>query len=223
MLGALESGALVERSQVWHLDDPLPPTGRLQDLVEQRIGGLSEQARSIVELLALCQPLELSYTETVAAPDVLEMLEQVGLVTIDFEAGEVRLAHPLHAKVVRDAMPRLRTRSILLAQAGRLEASEQAQGPAVLRIATWRLDAGVRPDPAILIRGAQLARDAHDFRVVRRLLEAVPADQLDALGALLLGEALYELGMFDAAETVLAAGQRLPPARTSRCGWSSPG
>ncbi len=89
VLGALESGALVERSQVWHLDDPLPPTGRLQDLVEQRIGGLSKQARSIVELLALCQPLELSYTDTVAAPDVLEMLEQVGLVTIDFDAGEV--------------------------------------------------------------------------------------------------------------------------------------
>ena len=33
---------------------------------------------------------------------------------------------------------------------------------------------------------------------------------LDAVGALLLGEALYELGDFDAAERVLAAGQELP-------------
>ncbi|HXP20000.1 MAG TPA: AAA family ATPase, partial [Streptosporangiaceae bacterium] len=39
ILGALESGALVERSGVWHLDDRLPPTRRLQDLVEQRIAG----------------------------------------------------------------------------------------------------------------------------------------------------------------------------------------
>ena len=227
VLGALESGALVERSQVWHLDDRLPPTGRLQDLVEQRIGSLSEQARSVVELLALCQPVELSYLDTVAPPDVIEPLEQAGLVTIDVGEGEARLAHPLHAKVVRDAMPRLRTRSILLAQARRLElaegaggaggrppagqrASDHAGGPTALRIATWRLDAGVRPDPAILVRGAQLARDAHDFRVVRRLLEAVPGDQLDGLGALLLGEALYELGAFDQAENVLAGGQLLP-------------
>ena len=82
-------------------------------------------------------------------------------------------------------------------------------GPASLRIAVWRLDAGGRPDPAVLIRGAHLARYAHDFRLVRRLIEAVPGEQLDAVGALLLGEALYELGDFEAAERVLARGQRL--------------
>ncbi|HXP21085.1 MAG TPA: hypothetical protein VN840_15690, partial [Streptosporangiaceae bacterium] len=63
---------------------------------------------------------------------------------------------------------------------------------------------------AVLVRGAHLARDAHDFRVVRRLLEAVPGEQLDAVGTLLLGEALYELGVFDASERVLARGQALP-------------
>jgi len=122
----------------------------------------------------------------------------------------VRLAHPLHGKVVRAGLPRLRARAILLAEAGRLEALDPAPGPAALRIAVWRLDAGGRPDPAVLVRGAHLARYAHDFRVVRRLLEAVPGEQLDAAGALLLGEALYELGDFDASERVLARGQGLP-------------
>ena len=46
--------------------------------------------------------------------------------------------------------------------------------------------------------------------MVRRLLEAVPGEQLDAVGTLLLGEALYELGVFDASERVLARGQALP-------------
>ena len=210
VLGALESGALVERSGVWHLEDRLPATTRLLDLVEQRIGGLSAGARSVVELLALCQPLELGYLEAVATPGVLESLERAGLVTIAVGAGEVRLAHPLHGKVVRAAMPRLRARAILLAEAGRLEALDPALGPAALRIAVWRLDAGGRPDPAVLVRGAHLARYAHDFRVVRRLVEAVPGEQLDAVGALLLGEALYELGVFDASERVLALGQGLP-------------
>jgi hypothetical protein len=211
VLGALGSGALVERSGVWHLEDRLPATGRLLDLVEQRIGGLSAQARAVVDLLALCQPpLELGYLETTAAPGALESLERAGLVTIAVADQEVSLAHPLHGEVIRAAMPRLRARAILLAEAERLEQSHLAHGPAALRIALWRLDAGGRPDPAVLVRGAYLARDAHDFRVVRRLIEAVPAGQLDAAGALLLGEALYELGVFDEAERVLALGQRLP-------------
>jgi len=210
VLGALESGALVDRSGVWHLEDRLPTTNRLVDLVEQRIEGLSAEARSVVELLALCQPLELGYLDTAVPAGVLESLERAGLVMITVADGQVRLAHPLHGKVVRAAMPRLRARAILLAQAERLEATHPDPGPASLRIVVWRLDAGARPDPAILIRGAHLARYAHDFRVVRRLIEAVPGEQLDAVGALLLGEALYELGDFEAAERILARGQQLP-------------
>src|SRR5215469_14639646 len=210
VLGGLQSGALVERSGVWHLEDRLPSTTRLLDLVGQRIAGLSAPARSVVELLALCQPLELGYLETVAPAGVLESLERAGLVTIAVADGQVRLAHPLHGKVVRAAMPRMRARAILLAQADRLEKAYPDPGPAALRIAVWRLDAGARPDPEVLLRGAHLARYAHDFRMVRRLLEAVPEELLDAVGALLLGEALYELGSFGDSERVLARGQELP-------------
>jgi hypothetical protein len=103
---------------VWHLDDRLPATSRLLDLVEQRIGGLSGEARAVVELLAVCQPLELSYLETTAPAGVLEALERAGLVTIAVADGQVRLAHPLHAKVVRAAMPRLRARAILWLRPG---------------------------------------------------------------------------------------------------------
>src|SRR5215467_760004 len=209
VLGSLQSGALVERAGVWHLEDHLPSTPRLADLVGQRIAGLSAGARSLVELLALCEPLELEYLETAAPMGVLESLERAGLVTINVTAGEVHLAHPLHGKMIRAAMPTSQVRAILLAQAERLEATGPT-GPAALRIAVWRLDAGGRPDPAVLVRGAHLARYAHDFRLVRRLIEAVPDANLDAAGALLLGEALYELGDFDAAGRVLARGQQLP-------------
>jgi ATP/maltotriose-dependent transcriptional regulator MalT len=187
----------------------VPSTARLADLVEQRIVGLSARARSIVELLALCQPLELGYLDTAAPAGVLESLERAGLVTIAVPDGEVRLAHPLHGHVVRAAMPASRVRAILLAEADRLEATTPT-GPAALRIAVWRLDAGGHPDPAALVRGAHLARYAHDFRTVRRLIEAVPDEKLDAAGALLLGEALYELGSFHPAEQVLARGQQIP-------------
>src|SRR5215471_10729794 len=134
VLGALESGALVERSGVWHLEDHLPATSRLLDLVEQRIGGLPDEARSVMELLALCQPVELGYLEMSAPAGVLESLERAGLVTIAIAEQAVRLAHPMHARVVRAGMPKLRARALLLAQAGRLEAASPADGPAELRI-----------------------------------------------------------------------------------------
>jgi ATP/maltotriose-dependent transcriptional regulator MalT len=210
VLGALDSGALVERSGVWHLEHKLPSTNRLLDLVQQRIGGLTAEARSVVDLLALCQPVDLDYLDTVAPFGLLEALERSGLLAVSLADREVRLAHPLHAEVVRASLPATRARQILRAEAGRLEASGSTSGPAVLRSAVWRLDAGERPDPAVLIRGAHLARYAHDFRVVRRLVEAIPDDQLDAVGALLLGEALYELGAFAASERVLSRGQLVP-------------
>src|SRR5262249_51005820 len=155
-------------------------------------------------------PLELSYLEAAVPVDVLESLERAGLVTIAIDADDVRLAHPLHGKVIRGAVPRSRARTILLSQAHRLEATQHGAGGAASRIAVCRLDAGGRPAPATLIRGAHLARYAHDFRVVRRLIEAVPGEQRDAAAALLLGEALYEVGDFDAAERVLARGQEHP-------------
>jgi len=123
VLGCLESGGLVERAGVWHLEGPVPSTARLADLVGQRIDGLSAAARSVVELLALCQPLELEYLEAATPAGVLESLERAGLVTIAAAEGEVRLAHPLHGTVVRAAMPKFRGRAILLAQAARLEAA----------------------------------------------------------------------------------------------------
>ena len=163
LLGALESGALLERSGVWHLERKLPSTSRLRDLVQQRIEGLTAEARGVVDLLALCQPVELGYLEETAPYGVLESLERAGLVTVNLEDGDVRLAHPLHAEVVRASMPAIRARTILLSQAERLEASGRTSGPAVLRSAVWRLDAGERPEPDVLIRGAYLARHAHDF------------------------------------------------------------
>src|SRR5215469_7362775 len=164
VLGGLDSGALVERSGVWHLEGRLPSTTRLLDLVEQRIGQLPDEARSVVELLALCQPLELGYLEATAPAGVLESLERAGLVVISIADQVARLAHPMHARVVRAAMPQSRARAALLAQADRLEsalsvrhplaasgaatspaatapaATAPTATPAALRVALWRLD-----------------------------------------------------------------------------------
>ena len=208
VLGALDSGALVRRAGIWHLDKQPTSTGRLVDLVEERIGALDGSGRSTLELLALCQPLDLDYLEGWAGPGTLVALEEAGLVAVDLEAQVVRLAHPLHSDVVRSGLPALRVRAILRGQADRLEATSTSPADQ-LRIAVWRLEANGRADSAVLIRGARLARASYDFRLVRRLLEAVPASERDAEAGLNLGEAMYELGSFEQAEVVLDQAQQL--------------
>src|SRR5262249_47191769 len=104
---------------------------------------------------------------------------------------------------------RSRARAILLAQAARLEAAGPA-GPVALRIAVWRLDAGGGADPARFVPGAPPGRLPPHLPAGGGRVQGGPVGDPCAAGALLLGEALYELGDFTAAGRVLARGQQLP-------------
>ena len=73
-----------------------------------------------------------------------------------------------------------------------------------MRIATWRLEATGRADPALLLRAARLARYDHDFRQAANLARAALAAEPSAAAGLVLGESLYNLGSFEEAEPVLA-------------------
>ncbi|HEY5012535.1 MAG TPA: AAA family ATPase, partial [Acidimicrobiia bacterium] len=124
VLGALDSGALVDRSGVWHLDGPAPSSDRLVDLVELRLSALGADARAAMELLALCEPLELAELDGAASASVIEGLERSGLVEAVREQGRtlVRLAHPLHGEVLRSELPELRKTEMLRARVAELEA-----------------------------------------------------------------------------------------------------
>jgi len=211
VLGAFDSGALVDRSGVWHLDvdGGLPSTDRLVDLVELRLGALAPEARSVMELLALCEPLELADIETTAPSGVVEQLERSGLIESAQERGRtrLRLAHPLHGEVLRSELPDLRRRELLRAQVARLVECGLDGPDDQLRAARWRLESGDEADPALLERAAHIARYAHDFRLVERLLRAVPPARRSVDARLLFGEVLYELGSFTEAEAVLSSAQ----------------
>ena len=148
---ALESGALVERSGVWHLEDRLPSTSRLLDLVEQRIG---RPARARPVPWSSCSPCasrsSSSYLETAAPAEVLESLERAGLVTIARRrrAGAPGPPAARRGGPRRHAAGRGRGRSCWPRPSGWRHVDPRP-GPAALRIAVWRLDAGGRPDPAV--------------------------------------------------------------------------
>ncbi len=207
VLGAQERGALVRRDGTWFLDRPLPAPDRLRELVELRLAALEPPAQDVLDLLALCQPLGLGQLDAAAGLTVLEGLERQGLIVVqtDGRRESVRLAHPTHGDVLRARLPALRRRSILLRQAETVEAWGARRREDPTRIATWRLEATGRGDPALLLQAAQLARYDLSWRQAERLARAALASRPSAAAGLVLGESLYNLGSFDEAEEVLSA------------------
>jgi DNA-binding CsgD family transcriptional regulator len=207
VLGARAHDVLVRRSGVWSLEGGLRAPPRLRELIQARIAGLDAPAQAAVERLALCQPLGLGQLEAEAGLTTLEHLDRDGLIVVrnDERRESVRLAHPLHGEVVRTRISALRRRSILLAEAERVESHGARRREDPIRIATWRLEATGRADPGLLVLAARLARYDHKFRRAADLARAALAAEPSAAAGLVLGEALYNLGSFEEAERTLAA------------------
>ncbi len=206
VLGAKTRQQLVRRDGVWCLDGQLAAPSRLREVIEARIGELDTVARTVLDVLAVCQPVGLGQLEAAAGLSVLEELERDGLIRTrtDGRRETVRLAHPLHGEVLRAGLATLRRRSILLDQAAIVEAWGARRREDPVRVATWRLEATGRADPGLLLRAARLARYDHDFRNAAKLARAALAAEPSAAAALVLGESLYNLGSFEEAEVVLA-------------------
>jgi DNA-binding CsgD family transcriptional regulator len=213
VLGAQTAGNLVDESGVWRLTGPLHSTTRLADLVGSRMDAVGSNAWPALELLALAEPAGLSELEELVGAQALEVLERAGLIDVraDRRRQLVSMAHPLYGEVLRDRIPKLTRRRLLLAHVERIERQGARRREDLLRIATWRLDATGTADPKLLVVAARLARYGYDLAQAARLARAALTD-LDTGPArieaqLVLGEALAELGEFAEAEDVLAQAQ----------------
>ncbi|WP_198035231.1 helix-turn-helix transcriptional regulator [Streptacidiphilus rugosus] len=196
VLAACAEGALDGREGAWRLVGRLSATGGVRALVGERLERLSPAERAVLELLALCQPIGLSDLLQVAAEEVLAELERTGLLVVQLNRRrqEVSLAHPLHAEVLRETMPRLTARRLLLAQVERVRAHGARRGGDPLLVASWLLDATGECDPELLIRAAGLAHFGHDMDRTVRLAGAALASGPQVRASLLLGAALGESG-----------------------------
>jgi DNA-binding CsgD family transcriptional regulator len=206
VLGALARKTLIRRDGPWRLAGPIGATARMHELVKARIGALTEAARAALEPLALCGPIGLHELEAAFGLATLEDLERDGLIDVhaDGRREMVRLAHPMHGEVLKEGLSALRSRSILLAHAGAVEAWGGRRREDPIRIATCRLEATGRADPGLLLRAARLARFGGDHRRAANLARAAIAGLPSAAAGLVLGESLYDLSCFDEAEQVLA-------------------
>ncbi|MGO9560298.1 MAG: LuxR C-terminal-related transcriptional regulator [Acidimicrobiales bacterium] len=206
LVGASESGALVDDGGIWALRRPLTAPDRLAELVDSRLRCLSPETVSVVELLAAGEPLGLALLERLSTPHALEDAERQGLVEVrqDGKRSEARLAHPIYGEVLRQRLPRSRLRRLWATLAEVLETTGARRREDLLRLARWQLDAGVAGDPAILGRAARRASQMFDTDLAARLARAAFDSGGGVEAGLALGEAEFSSGRHEEAERVLA-------------------
>ena len=178
---ARDDGALVPvagRGPVagrWTLVAPLPLPGDLVSAVEARLEHLADDDRSVIELLALGEPLDAGLLEDLAGEGGavrLERLEAEGFITGDVERNRisVRLAHPMYGEVLRATMPATWSNRARLLLATALAAHPRRDPGDELRIATWRLEAGSTIPPLIARTAAQQALLRFDYDLAERIV-----------------------------------------------------
>ena len=108
LIGAVESGALIETGGVWTLHLPLTAPGPLVELVASRLAGLTPETVAVIELLAAGEPLGMPVLERLTDPAGLENAEAQGLVVV--RARSARPGRPgvpgCHRDQPRDPRPR---------------------------------------------------------------------------------------------------------------------
>ena len=208
---AADDGALHPVDGVWRLDGPLPSARRAVELVAGRLRTLDDAGRDVMELLVLAGETPLDLLDEFADQATLERLEADGLISVgrDSLPGEgftVDVARHAVADAVREQVSPLRSRRILREHADRFERWPGRRPDDDLRIAGWRLDAGIVPDPATLEQAATLARHAEDYAATARFAGAAHRTSPTLRSAVLWGDALYELGEWEQCEEVFADG-----------------
>jgi DNA-binding CsgD family transcriptional regulator len=201
--GALESDALGQHQGMWRLTGPIARSPRLHDLIEQRLSGISDQEREVLELVALGEPLDVAFLATMVDAGPVEHLERRGI--LESESGDrsplVRFDHPLFGEVVREHLSPMRKVHLSRDLA---DAAETA-GISDMRAAVWRLDGGGAIRPETAMAAAREAFIGEDYVLAARLARSVwEAD--GSLAAVLLVADSYDLsGRYDDIDELLVA------------------
>ncbi|RZL85278.1 MAG: LuxR family transcriptional regulator [Rhodococcus sp. (in: high G+C Gram-positive bacteria)] len=160
---------------VWIWDGQPVISPRLNDLVDARMGRVTPRVLDVVDVLALCEPLDADVLIQVTSPGAVEEAETQGLIDLTAKAKHIRhvtLAHPLFGEIRRARCGALRKARIC----GHI-ATELATRPCVdMRDAVQRailvLDSDIDPEATQLLHAARCAMQLLDLELAERLVRA---------------------------------------------------
>lgn len=174
----LADGRLQQCAGCWQwVGEPVLPTS-LVELIDSRFGDLPPAVGTVVDLLAVGEPIELATLQRITDPESVEEANIRGLISVGpGDSGvQARVAHPLYGEIRRTRAP-----STTLRRLRGLVATQLAAGPdrdelrVVVRRASLSLDSDLPPDTDLLVRAAKGAIWLADLHLAGRLAEAAIA------------------------------------------------
>jgi DNA-binding CsgD family transcriptional regulator len=210
----LAGGAIARRERVWCAVGPIVAAAGLPGQIAARLDRLPAPLRAAAELVALAEPADAALLERLIPAELREALDRERLLSAVAGPAGLGLAHPLYGEALRATVPPLRAREHRRRLA---EAAEPADDP--IRIAVWRLDAGLPVAPAALTAAARDASAALDHALAGRLawaaVEAADGSGAEAFDAelVLLGELPYQGRTADALTRAAGLAERAPGPR----------
>jgi DNA-binding CsgD family transcriptional regulator len=190
-----EAGRIVNERGLWCLDGELSMGPRLTELVQERLTRLTRSELNTLEIVAFAEPLPMSVLAQLAPSSYICSLQRQGLLTVQVSHGDeqVRTWHPVYGEVLREGLPSPRLVELRTDLAAAFEAADRL-GPDLLRVVTWRLDAGGEEDPDLLLAASHRAAGRHDWKLTVRLAEAALDSGKADDAALIMADALNHLG-----------------------------
>ena len=207
VLSGLASGVLAQEEGLWRWRGPLVTGFGLRELIEGRLARLAPDARCLLEMLALGEPLDLALLEKLGSRGALEGADSMGLISMARlgASTQVRLSHPLYAEVLRAGTSPLRRQRALQQLARSIEATGSRRADDLLRRATLLIEAGRTIPAADLAAAADRALTLGDPRLAERLARQAWDQEGSFAAGLALARSLMDQRKAEEADGVMMA------------------
>jgi DNA-binding CsgD family transcriptional regulator len=198
-------GTLVLQRGHWRRIGSAGDSGRLLDLLGERIQDLTDDERRALALVTLAEPIELELLTRLEVLDAVRALEDRGLVAAAEPAARgarLRIGHPLYGEAIRGSLGVIEMRTLHQELETALDPADETVR---LRLAVWALEDGRPVKGAMLAEATELALRAFDPELAIRCGEAALRVSSGVSAALPLASALRAVGRLEEAEERLAA------------------
>ncbi|BBY84183.1 transcriptional regulator [Mycolicibacterium pulveris] len=159
----IAAGRLTQRYGVWVWDGAPRLSPLLVDLIGSSIGRLEDSVIDVLDVLAVCDPVEVPVLHSLLGTSGLEAAVTHGFVTVDPAAGLVHLTHPLFGEVRRDQAGTARLRHLRGRVADAIGALPSQSPVQLVRRGVLVMDADGSRDPELLRTAAEAALQLLDL------------------------------------------------------------
>jgi DNA-binding CsgD family transcriptional regulator len=155
--GALEAGTLSAANGVWQLRGPTRVSAGLAELLEGRLERAGDAALRALDLLGLCEPLDIDILSELAGEEAVDAAEAQGLIRIVRDGTQInaRISHPMYGDVVRRRLGTASARKLR----GRIVTSLSARGTDSaadrIRLAQLAIDSDRPADTNLVVAAAK--------------------------------------------------------------------